>query len=314
MSVNSKMTAIADAIRNLLDISGTMGLDAMASNISSIANRGAVAGTISTKSEQYIIPAGYHNGNGTVGISSAEQEKLIAENIKNGVTILGVSGTASGDIYAIISVTYPEGSICTCSDGTTTLKARDTSGKALFNVPSAGTWTVTARTEDGSKEKSIDVTITAAGQVESVSLSYKIYLYNKGNECDDITGGWAAKNVGTYYGIGTFTKNPNSATASIVKMQSIWACTNNKISLTDVNTIHANILGVENSNPAKIATILALNTELNGSHTAIAYLSNEQTGDVSIDVSNITGDYYLYFYVASESYSASITFDEVYME
>ena len=313
MSVNSKMTAIADAIRNLLDISEIMGLDAMANNISSITKRGAVAGTISEKSEQYIIPSGYHNGSGTVEISPDEQSKIIAENIKNGVTILGVAGSASGEIYAVIAVTYPEGSVCTCSNGTKTLKSRDTSGKALFNV-STGTWTVTAKTTDGSKEKSVDVTITAAGQVESVSLSYKIYLYNKGDECTDITGGWVGKNVGTYYGIGTFTKNPNSATASIVKMQSIFACTNNKISLTDANTIHANILSVDNTVQDKIATILAIATELNGDHTAIAGLSNGQTGDVSIDVSNITGDHYLYFYIASELYSASITFDEVYME
>ena len=188
MSVNSKMTAIADAIRNLLDISGTMGLDAMASNISSITKRGAVAGMISTKSERYIIPAGYHNGNGSVGIADAEQAKIIAENIKNGVTILGVSGTASGDIYAIIAVTYPAGSTCTCSDGTTTLTARDTSGKALFNVPSAGTWTVSCT--DGSSTVSKSVTITATGQVESVELSYRLYLYKNGDEFNDVTGGW----------------------------------------------------------------------------------------------------------------------------
>lgn len=191
MSVNSKMTAIAGAIRNLLDINEIMGLDAMANNISSITKRGAVAGTISTKSEQYIIPAGYHNGNGTVGIADAEQAKIIAENIKNGVTILGVSGTASGDIYAIIAVTYPAGSTCTCSDGTTTLTARDTSGKALFNVPSAGTWTVSCT--DGSSTVSKSVTITATGQVESVSLYFLLWLYNKGDECISVTGGWQSR-------------------------------------------------------------------------------------------------------------------------
>ena len=46
--------------------------------------------------------------------------------------------------YAIIGVTYPAGSVCTCADGTRTLTARDTSGKAVFVIPSAGTWTVTA--------------------------------------------------------------------------------------------------------------------------------------------------------------------------
>lgn len=61
-----------------------------------MANRGAVSGTIATKAGEYTIPAGYHNGSGKVGISSTEQAKIIAGNIKSGVTILGVEGSYSG--------------------------------------------------------------------------------------------------------------------------------------------------------------------------------------------------------------------------
>lgn len=60
-------------------------------------NNGSVAGTISTKAEQYTVPQGYHDGGGKVSISSTEQAKIIATNIKSGVTILGVEGTYSGD-------------------------------------------------------------------------------------------------------------------------------------------------------------------------------------------------------------------------
>ena len=60
-------------------------------------NNGAVNGTISTKDGQFTIAQGYHDGSGKVGISSTEQLKIIAGNIKNGVTILGVTGTYSGD-------------------------------------------------------------------------------------------------------------------------------------------------------------------------------------------------------------------------
>lgn len=62
----------------------------------SMPNRGAVTGTISTKAGQYTIPQGYHDGSGKVGISSTEQAKIIAGNIKSGVTILGVTGTMTG--------------------------------------------------------------------------------------------------------------------------------------------------------------------------------------------------------------------------
>lgn len=71
-------------------------------------NRGAVTGTISTKAEQYTIPQGYHDGSGKVSISSTEQAKIIAENIRQGITILGVEGSMTGteDVNAeTVSVT-----------------------------------------------------------------------------------------------------------------------------------------------------------------------------------------------------------------
>lgn len=58
-------------------------------------NKGAVLGYISTKAGKYTIPSGYHNGSGSVAISSSEQDKIIAENIKSGVTILGVAGATN---------------------------------------------------------------------------------------------------------------------------------------------------------------------------------------------------------------------------
>lgn len=59
-------------------------------------NNGAVTGTISKKAEAYSIPIGYHDGSGKVSISSMEQAKIIATNIRAGVSILGVTGTMSG--------------------------------------------------------------------------------------------------------------------------------------------------------------------------------------------------------------------------
>ena len=59
-------------------------------------NRGAVAGTISTKTGTYTIQNGYHDGSGTVGIDSTEQAKIIASNIRSGITILGVEGEMTG--------------------------------------------------------------------------------------------------------------------------------------------------------------------------------------------------------------------------
>lgn len=59
-------------------------------------NRGGVTGNISTKTEQYTIEQGYHDGSGKVQISATEQAKLIPDNIRDGITILGVEGAMTG--------------------------------------------------------------------------------------------------------------------------------------------------------------------------------------------------------------------------
>ena len=59
-------------------------------------NNGAVSGEISTVAGTYSVPVGYHDGSGKVAISATEQKKLIASNIRQGVTVLGVTGTMSG--------------------------------------------------------------------------------------------------------------------------------------------------------------------------------------------------------------------------
>lgn len=59
-------------------------------------NNGGVSGSIATRAGQYTVPQGYHDGSGRVGIDAAEQAKIVASNIRQGVTILGVEGAMSG--------------------------------------------------------------------------------------------------------------------------------------------------------------------------------------------------------------------------
>lgn len=59
-------------------------------------NRGAVTGSIAEKDGQYTVPNGFHDGSGKVGIDAAEKAKIIPDNIRAGISILGVDGTMSG--------------------------------------------------------------------------------------------------------------------------------------------------------------------------------------------------------------------------
>ena len=63
--------------------------------VGTMPNNGGVTGTISTVAEKYTVPQGYHDGSGYVQISATEQAKIVASNIRQGVTILGVAGSMS---------------------------------------------------------------------------------------------------------------------------------------------------------------------------------------------------------------------------
>ena len=90
MSVNSKMTAIADKIRALLGLSGTMGLDAMATNLetehTNIANAFAAVGNKGGS-----VPASKVSSNLADAINSISSGVTVQ--VKTG-TVTGVSGTA----------------------------------------------------------------------------------------------------------------------------------------------------------------------------------------------------------------------------
>lgn len=94
-------------------------------------NRGSVTGTISTKSQQYTIQQGYHDGSGKVSISSTEQAKIIATNIRQGVTILGVEGTMSGTEDMDIE---PAKSVTPTTSAQTVLPAEGYDGMAQVTV------------------------------------------------------------------------------------------------------------------------------------------------------------------------------------
>ena len=79
-------------------------------------------------------------------------------------------GGGSGRAYAAIGAIYPAGATCTCSYGGKTIAAKDTSGRALFLVPTAGQWLVKATSQ--TQEAEDTVSITTQGQVASVTLAF----------------------------------------------------------------------------------------------------------------------------------------------
>ena len=104
MSIQTEITRL-QGLRNALRtklvsfglVQSSADLEDCVTAVDAVENRGAADGTISTVDGDYTIQAGYHNGSGKVSIAAAEKLKLIASNIKSGVTILGVVGSYIGE-------------------------------------------------------------------------------------------------------------------------------------------------------------------------------------------------------------------------
>ena len=58
----------------------------------------SVESVLQNGDDVYHIPAGYHDGSGTVKIDDTEREKLIPGNVRKGVTLLGVEGVVEPDM------------------------------------------------------------------------------------------------------------------------------------------------------------------------------------------------------------------------
>ena len=93
-------------------LSGKTGYGAAGTKITgTMANNGGNNVTV-TSTSGATIPAGYYDGSGKAVLDSTSLQNLIAENVREGVEILGVEGTMSGseDVHAQAKTVTPTGS------------------------------------------------------------------------------------------------------------------------------------------------------------------------------------------------------------
>lgn len=228
---------------------------------------------------------------------------------------------------ATINITYPAGSTCTATDGTTTLTAPDTSGTWACVVPNAGTWTVAAT--DGVENTSESVSITTDGQIVAIELSYLLWLYKSGNTYNAVTGGWSVSEHSSTGGSfdGVLTLNDNSMLLST----EAWggsvgyanAFTNNLIDLTGVNTLKFKITGIGNTaysdkegntHKFRFSLVVANERPTKQSPTFAADLKILATGEYSVDVSAVTAGYVGIWITTGGYNKTTLTISEIWGE
>lgn len=228
---------------------------------------------------------------------------------------------------ATINITYPAGSTCTCSDGTTTISAPDTSGTWTCIVPNAGTWTAAAT--DGVESTSESVSITTDGQIVAIELSYLLWLYKSGNTYNAVTGGWSvAKHPSTGGSFdGVLTLNADSMLLSTEvfggSVAYANAFTNNSIDLTGVNTLKFKITGIGdtaysdkdgNTHHFRFSLAVANERPTKQVPTFAADMKILATGEYSVDVSALTAGYVGIWITTGGYIKTTLTISEIWGE
>lgn len=192
---------------------------------------------------------------------------------------------------ATIAVTYPSGSTCTCSNGSTVYTAGNTSGSWTFTVPRAGTWTVTST--NGSQTKSQAVSITTTGQSQSVTLTYNVYLFKSGS--GEIVPFFYSPSENATYNVNANRIYLSYSTASSCGMA---LRTSNMIDLTNytkmcvdakvtaiTGTTYGGGIGISKTgwSVANAQSVFSART---------AFVANNTTTTYVIDITNYSGTYY----------------------
>lgn len=208
----------------------TLTVTTPAEGVTVTVTKGELSYTKTTGADRTAVFSGLETGTWTITMSDGSQTATRT------VDIDAEYAAELTFFAATINVTYPTGLVCTATDGVTTLTAPDTSGTWACVVPNAGTWTVSTDVS------SADVTVTDKGQITSVTLP--CYLYNNGDECTAVSGGWTSKASKTQNGNGTpvaptITRNSSNIVATIATSDSNSGVfiTAKKIDVTNYNTL-----------------------------------------------------------------------------
>ena len=224
---------------------------------------------------------------------------------------------------ATINITYPANSNCVVANSGGQTVASDTntgtSAKTwTATVNAKGTYTVTATATDGSgKTKSTTVSITAEGQVETVTLTYELVLFNNGvvsgyawDSSKNNNYGYAQVSNGLIH-VGGFTWDNN------IVLQPGWGeiGISSAINLSDYSALKVRLKKIDSADgTAKIQ----VGTTALGDNTATKNVTLTAGTTTSLDISSITGSKYISLYAISNTstYGNMIKayFDKVWLE
>ena len=236
---------------------------------------------------------GTHQSGEDVTAELTEQDELIEQ------ISLVLEGKAAAGVekpFAIIGVTYPEGSTCTCSKDEIVLTLDDTNGQDFFFLSEAGTWTVTAT--DGTNTKSQIVEITTKGQFTEITLVYATYILQAG-VFNPLVGGFSRVESGVSFSDGIIVSNSNSSNGVAFYLTNPFEINTTQENTYDTLIVHIKMTEFTRGYPIKVGLHTSKMTSgdynskqknlFTASHT-MSKGTDYQT--ITIPISELSGSFY----------------------
>lgn len=177
---------------------------------------------------------------------------------------------------AWIVVNVDSGSTVTATLGSCVLTATASNGQAMFRVPRAGNWTIKGTL--GGNSDTATVSITERRQKKSVTLQYITYLFNNGDTCDAITGGWSigATSAGS-------ASTSGQQISIVANAEKTFSCsTKNKIDVSEYEALSVTVDSISRGS-------LSIYLYVTSPSRPTARVVTQKTGTVSLDISSVSG-------------------------
>ena len=133
------------------------------------------------------------------------------------------------------------------------------------------------------------------------------WLYNNGDECVELTGGYVARSIGAGNSFG-ITNGPERLIISMPRTsgahgESIGG-TVNMVDLTDFNTLQVTISDYYNQKELTEQCRIGVYNSANSPHTPAALINPSGNGVYELDISTLSGEYYVFYGISSFWYDA----------
>lgn len=223
------------------------------------------------------------------------------------------SGTS---FSATISITYPAGSTCTVTNYKKTWTAPNTSGSWTFKANEVGYYKVKA--VSGSKSREKEILITTEGQVETVELMFKLYLFTSG---EGVVDDWTPLYGGYTNAAVTSEKMTLNGGEALYYSSTAAVTSNNAIDLSGYSKLVVDVQTNKAATDNAYAWVGVSATKFTrGSETSTISISNSAAYtkistttryEIEVDIANInTG----YVFVASNGTNIDTTAYNIWLE